>query len=158
MKFSEDGSRLAIHRDSNFGQVEMWTVSNRECQWTTEFNPDDIRLAFSAKLAHKAISSNAESGEEWDGEDNIAPDTVSTEKYDLAFSADNSKLACMVFNTTFNVNIVLDAESGKCNEITVSDAESDKCDGKSTLDSTCDDHVHVFYKVSRVHKLLELLI
>ena len=77
MKFSEDGSKLAVARYS--GQIEMWTVSNGECQWSTSINLQvnyEFRFAFSAddsKLAcknrYKTIVLDAESGEECNSED-----------------------------------------------------------------------------------------
>ena len=77
MKFSRDRSKLAVARESD--QVEMWTVSNGECQWSTKSNLHDtygIRLAFSAddsKLAcknrYKTIVLDAESGEECNSEE-----------------------------------------------------------------------------------------
>ena len=71
VKFSRDGSKLAVARESV--QIEMWTVSNGECQWSTESNLHAVYVIR------------------------------------LAFSADNSKLACKDDDET----TVLDAESGE---------------------------------------------
>ena len=84
VKFSRDGSKLAVARESC--QVEMWTVSNGECQWSTSINLHvnyRLRLAFSAddsKLAwrrfrkktnnrYKTIVWYAESGKKCRSED-----------------------------------------------------------------------------------------
>ena len=97
MKFSRDGSKLAVARLS--GQIEMWTVSNGECQWKTKSNRD------------------------------------ANYRRHLAFSADDSKLACerRFRKKTKNryKTIVLDAESGK------------KCKSEDTFDfKSSNDHVH----------------
>ena len=67
MKFSRDGSKLAVARES--GQIEMWTVSNEECQWSIiaycshlAFSANDSKLA--CKEDNNMIALNAESGEE----------------------------------------------------------------------------------------------
>ena len=77
VKFSWDRSKLAVARRS--GQIEMWTVSDGECRWSTQINLDVshlCRLAFSAddsKLAckegDKMIVVDAESDEECTSED-----------------------------------------------------------------------------------------
>ena len=74
VKFSNNGSRLAVLRKS--GQVEMWSVSTWECQWSTTINPGYNYLAFSAddsKIAcnkdDEIIVLDAESGEECNRED-----------------------------------------------------------------------------------------
>ena len=89
VKFSRDRSKLAVARDS--GQIEMWTVSNGECQWKTKSN--------------------------------LGVDYL----FRLAFSADNSKLACKGDGKT----TVLDAESGE------------ECTSEETFDfESTYDHVH----------------
>ena len=92
MKFSRDGSKLAVARRSD--QIEMWTVSNGECRWSALINTGN--------------------------------------KY-LAFSADDSKLACKNRNEIF----VFDAESGE--EYTSED---------TFIFESTNDHVHRFYYVS----------
>ena len=74
MKFSRDRSKLAVARYSD--QIEMWTVSNGECQWSALINTGNKYLAFSAddsKLAcknrYKTIVFDAESGEQCTSED-----------------------------------------------------------------------------------------
>ena len=95
MKFSRDGSKLAVARLS--GQIEMWTVSNGECQWKTKSNRD------------------------------------ANYRRHLAFSADDSKLACKSGDET----IVLDAESGE------------QCNSEDTFDfESTYDHVHEVDNVS----------
>ena len=93
VRFSRDGSKLAVARA--LCQVEMWTVSNPECQWSTWTNLHvnyEIRLAFFAddsKLACKSgdetIVLDAESGEECNSEDTF--DFEST--YDHVHEVDN---------------------------------------------------------------------
>ena len=76
VKFSRDGSKLAVARDS--GQVEVWTVSNWESQWTTAFDQSYTYLEFSAdnsKIAcknyHETIVVDAESGKKCNDEDSF---------------------------------------------------------------------------------------
>ena len=76
LKFSRDRSKLAIARKS--GQVEMWTVSNWECHWSTQtsllvnyrfhltFSADDSKIT--CKNDEITVL-DAESGEECDSED-----------------------------------------------------------------------------------------
>ena len=92
MKFSRDRSKLAVARES--GQIEMWTVSNCECQWKTKSN---LGVAYRIRLA---------------------------------FSADDSKLACK----NDDKKTVLDAESGE------------ECNSEDTFDFESNyDHVHIAY-------------
>ena len=92
MKFSRDGSKLAVARES--GQIEMWTASDGECRWKTKSNRD-----------------------------------VGYRRH-LAFSADDSKLACKNRYKT----IVFDAESGE------------ECNSEDTFDyESTYDHVHIAY-------------
>ena len=92
VKFSRDGSKLAVARESD--QIEMWTVSDVECQWSTEIN---LQVNYESRLA---------------------------------FSADNSKLACKEGDKT----TVLDAESGE------------ECNSEDTFDfESTYDHVHIAY-------------
>ena len=86
VKFSRDGSKLTVARESD--QIEMWTVSNWESQWSTSidlhvdflaffavntgnkylaFFADDSKLAF--KNDDKTIVLDAESGEECTSEE-----------------------------------------------------------------------------------------
>ena len=77
VKFSRDRSKLAVARYSD--HIEMWTVSNGECQWKTKsnlhvgylfhlaFSADDSKLA--CKNDDKMIVLDAESGEECNSED-----------------------------------------------------------------------------------------
>ena len=71
VRFSRDGSKLGATRES--GQIEMWTVSSGECQWSTQINlhvNSGTCLAFSAdeskltcKEGDKTIVLDAESGD-----------------------------------------------------------------------------------------------
>ena len=77
VKFSGDGSKLAVVRYSD--QIEMWTKSNGECQWSKQINLHvnyEICLAFSTddskivcKSGDKTIILDAESGEQCNSED-----------------------------------------------------------------------------------------
>ena len=92
VKFSRDGSKLAVARES--GQIEMWTVSNGECQWSTEsnlhvdywfrfaFSADDSKLA--CKNRDKTIVLDAESGEECNSEDTFDYESTYDHVHDVS--------------------------------------------------------------------------